>query len=907
MRSSLVSESRPRRLKSFDQIEDRFAESSTSFSESEALKASHWEMGEDARLREDVRFRQTPWGRWILSQTFLANDALYESFLKEHRSEIDLPGRLSEFSRVVGRKCVFCPADDRFVLSNDKLRLAAKELTGRPLIEDAVTDIEKFSTHLPVHSLRAAAASEPAGEWGPNTQEQHIETLGWVQVSVPGRRKLNERMFVAQIEGHSMDDGRSGLVNGGYAIFELWPEGTRQNLSVLVRASFSDPETGSYAVKKYVADTRNEHGEHREIRLVSLNPDKERFPDILLDPEDDVTVVAKVVQALSPSDFAQEPKRPRRPGRRNLSEPSELAARELKLRHTADSFFNDQVVDRESTVPSPDWKSRLVCLDAEAGGLAIETQALSWLPPFAKLLSIRMGSAEPIMVLASNLRNKTWRTPVLPSSSPYQWSADNELVDETLAEYEVPGLAPEICKLFRVNALGIGEEISGSTLAPGSNYRMLVPPHRKLDATAGDITFIGDGWTLWDIVLPTAPSENLRNLISDLGYQLGQTAPTARLVLRAPMAYEYTPKGEPYPVFHQTANPIVSISGVTCEHDKDLLMILASDKHTESAFLPPGSSWTVELGSLEPGRYMLQIVHERTSFEAVMLPFAITSSEPAIYPAAIKVSFDGEAIAETTDGVYVAEGNLANAFESSLQIQSPPCWSFNVGWDDGAFQQFGSINASTDGELDLSQLRQDLERRISTTLLSSLRLDACELGLVEFQHSRRLPFSELKTRLRTLFDSYGEAARQLDGQFQLLQTLWIKPILDLLGFGSKEATEAELHDLPVHLTPIRLISTRRINQGRIRKYADKALLITSPSADLNSIDRASARLFADQLCDDWDVNEVIITDGFRWAKQQAGARWQLKVFDLAEILSDNELNVFVDFVRTFAHPSAAQD
>jgi hypothetical protein len=907
MRSLLINEYEPRRLKSFDQIVDRFSETSTSFSESDALKASHWEMGEDARLREDVRFRQTPWGRWILSRDFLANDALYDCFLKELRSEIDLLDRLSEFFRLVGRKCVFCPADERFVLSNDKLRLSAKELTGRPLIEETVTDIEKFTTHLPVHSLRAAAASEPAGEWGPNTQEQHIETLGWVRVSVPGRRKLNERMFVAQIEGHSMDDGRNGLVDGGYAIFELWPEGTRQNLSVLVRASFSDPETGSYAVKKYIADARNEHGEHREIRLVSLNPDKERFPDIIVDPEDDVTVVAKVVQALSPSDFAQEPKMPRRPGRRNLSEPSELAARELKLRHTANSFFTGEPDDSDAAVLSSEWKSRLVCLDAEAGGLAIETQALSWLPPFAKLLSIKTGSAAPIVVLASNLRNKTWRTSVPPSSSPYQWSANSELVDETLAEYEVPGLEPGRCKLFRVNALGIGEEISGNTLSPGGNYRILVPPERTLDATACDITITGDGWKLWDIVVPAAPSERLRNLLRDLGYQCGEAAPTARLVLRAPVAYEYTPKGEPYAVFHLTTNPIVSITGIRCEHDKDLLVILASDIKTESAFLLPGSNWTVELGSLEPGRYILQIVHERTSFAPVMLPFAITSSKPAIFPAALTVSYAGEAIAQTADGIYVAEGNLANEFETSLQIQSPPCWSFNLGWDDGAFHRLGAINASPDGQLDLTQLSQELAQRIPDVLLSSLLLDAGELGLIEFQHSRRLSFSQLKVKMRTLFNTYGEGARKLDEQFQLLQKLWIKPILNLLGFGLKEATEAELHQAPVNIVPIRLISTRRINQGRIRKYSDKALLITSPSADLNSVDRTSARLFADQLCDKWDVSEVILTDGFRWAKQQAGARWQLKVFDLAEVLSNDELNFFIDFIQTFAHPSAAQD
>ena len=133
-----------------------------------------------------------------------------------------------------------------------------------------------------------------------------IETLGWVRVTLPGRR-LNDRMFIAAVEGHSMDDGKSGLVDGGYAVFELWPSGTKQNLSVLVRGSFSDPETGNYAVKKYVADERDEYGRHNAISLVSLNPNKERYPNIELQPEDDddITVVAKVVKALSTDESAK--------------------------------------------------------------------------------------------------------------------------------------------------------------------------------------------------------------------------------------------------------------------------------------------------------------------------------------------------------------------------------------------------------------------------------------------------------------------------------------------------------------------------------------------------------------------------------------------------------------------------
>ena len=62
---------------SFDTLLDRLGRSLTSLSESELLKATHWDLGQDARLREDTRFRQTPWQRWIRAEDLVANDALH--------------------------------------------------------------------------------------------------------------------------------------------------------------------------------------------------------------------------------------------------------------------------------------------------------------------------------------------------------------------------------------------------------------------------------------------------------------------------------------------------------------------------------------------------------------------------------------------------------------------------------------------------------------------------------------------------------------------------------------------------------------------------------------------------------------------------------------------------------------
>ena len=75
---------------SFDALVIRLARSLTTLSEHDLLQSSHWSLGEDARLREDLRFRETPWGRWMLAEDLVANDAFYRWLHAERRSSMTL-------------------------------------------------------------------------------------------------------------------------------------------------------------------------------------------------------------------------------------------------------------------------------------------------------------------------------------------------------------------------------------------------------------------------------------------------------------------------------------------------------------------------------------------------------------------------------------------------------------------------------------------------------------------------------------------------------------------------------------------------------------------------------------------------------------------------------------------------
>jgi len=126
---------------SFDALVTRLAESPTTFSERELLQPSHWSLGEDARLREDLRFRETRWGRWMLAEDLVANDAVYRWLHTEKRGSVALDAGLKRASQVFGRRCVFCADDPRFVLRHDQVHLSASELSRQPVVEDKLGDL----------------------------------------------------------------------------------------------------------------------------------------------------------------------------------------------------------------------------------------------------------------------------------------------------------------------------------------------------------------------------------------------------------------------------------------------------------------------------------------------------------------------------------------------------------------------------------------------------------------------------------------------------------------------------------------------------------------------------------------------------------------------------------------------
>jgi SOS-response transcriptional repressor LexA len=203
--------------------------------------------------------------------------------------EEDLTARLRELG---GRQVLEWLEDS---LSNalrmtDRKRATVRDFsfTLQRLYEDHVLAVEReparilpFVTHLPLYSLRAAA-----GSFG---QDMETEATDWV--AAPDGLRLTRDMFVAHVNGHSMEPE---IPDGSLVIFRYHPAGSRQGKRVLVWRRGASEDGGEFTVKVYTSEKRftRDGWQHSRIRLKPLNP---AYPVLELDEDTEYKVLGDFV------------------------------------------------------------------------------------------------------------------------------------------------------------------------------------------------------------------------------------------------------------------------------------------------------------------------------------------------------------------------------------------------------------------------------------------------------------------------------------------------------------------------------------------------------------------------------------------------------------------------------------
>jgi hypothetical protein len=888
--------------KSFDALVERASTLQLSFDEAAMLRDSHWALGQDARLREDLRFRPTPWGRWMLAVNYLANDFLYVRFQADRRSSAELAAVLSDCTGLVGRRCVLCAADPRFVVDGNRVRLSARELSGEPVLEPVAGPLERYTTHLPVHTLKATAASLPAGEWGGRAQDELIETLGWLKVDLPGRR-LNDKMFVARVEGHSMDNGRNRLADGAWAVFELWPGGRKGSDPVLVRGAFHDPETGSYALKKYVADERDAEGRHHRITLVSLNPDKDRYPDIELDPREDdaVTVVARLMQSLPEAGFERRPRPIAHRGRRDWKSDEGVLQVHQRLAESAERFFgatSGAPASDSSPVPSA-WSARLVCLDAESGGLHLEIGPLPALWRFVKKLVVCDPTGQTGAALASNVRSRPVTLRVAPAGGPWTWVADGfeDDPDIDLSALTVSGLQHDQANMFRVGADGTGSLVSTRELAVGQHYRLLLHPDVWARVPAGvEAANLPGDWRLLDLRPDPVSASSLQELLEALGLVLGESrADLGFAAATWPQEWRSNSRGEAYACFATGLDVVLQASGCVAEVPGELRLFVYGPSGVQAIDLPVRVASSVRLGGLDKGRYYCSLLHRMTSVPPVHLPFEIVGelSSPPAALFTVRIASETQRL-RPGEATTVTCGDLSALEAGAIEVSGPHGWPVEVWWKELGADRLDRLWLDDEGRLDVEALLTLTRERRERRQLGDLALVCAELGTAVLAHERCRKPDAIGRELEQLVAERAGVVAQRVGAFEQLQRLWFEPVCRVLGYELEFVPETPQDPAPAHAVLGRLIVAERTDGNVIPECRRLLVMVESLEIDLPS----TLLDWVDRQCHHHRVEIALFTNGLIWAAHRRRSRLPLQVHDLLQALESED--ALVDFLRDTA-------
>ena len=226
------------------------------------------------RLRRDWELLASPDDAEVLSE--LADDL---------QSEADTRGAAAVLRRLEEEASNSLRVTNREAITVRRFDQTLNELYRRHV----PAQVLQFRTHLPRYSLAVAA--------GPFiTNPEDIQADEWVET--PVELKLDEDMFVARIQGRSMEPR---IPDGSFCVFRRSVVGSRNGRLVLVRNS-ELADDNQYTVKRY-RSLKQEDGDgfvQTRIRLESLNPAYASWD--LDEDEEKYEIVAEFVRVLESTD-----------------------------------------------------------------------------------------------------------------------------------------------------------------------------------------------------------------------------------------------------------------------------------------------------------------------------------------------------------------------------------------------------------------------------------------------------------------------------------------------------------------------------------------------------------------------------------------------------------------------------
>ncbi|NDD62634.1 MAG: hypothetical protein EBZ36_01430, partial [Acidobacteria bacterium] len=776
----------------FDWLVERLSRERLSVEESEILA----EMGtgaDEISLRDDSRFRRTPYARWILTDLYLANETLFDYLNNSPVPIANLAHWLAGFERQFGLRSVFCQGDPRFVLTGSVLRLAKGELSDEPLIETLVGEGSQYVTHLPLLRLWDAVygydQTNPGNDILILDDSSAAQTLGWIRVYLP--TPLDRRMFIARIEDDSTLSKSGGVGRCDYAVFSWqWRESDDEGV-VLVRGLNGLTGRGFYCLRRVRRDGA-------QIILEPLNQDQARYPLMVLREADDhlLEVVAELRYALKPSMYNCAPV--------GVKEKDDCRAEHRQVRRLAtgvDKFFGRSGV-AQNAKPA-EMRAKVICGEPGPGCLQIEIGPFPSFPSFIHHLLLSGDGWEKEVEL-ERIRKRPVRVTVPPWVSRLSWrvarSADEVPID--LDSLGLDGLPTDQVTIFRLDNDEVGRLVKESRLALTESYRILIPPGRlaMLDVPP-PVVPIGSGWSVWSLDgMATANRPLLVEQLSELDLELHQEALPLDFVIVPPAEWCRMGGTGAYPRFLTSTGTVVSLGHPRASVDCQSSLLLLTPAGHQFRSIPAGSPPLLRLTDLKPGQYGLQLFDQDGVREPSERYFEVVEEAPDYPGATCRFALGGDWVdleagkerRESWTDLRLLDSPGGGKSPLMLRIEAPAGWPLTVSWRSASMEPLYRAHADQNGGYDIEAILAATHQRRHQLPVGELILDLRELGRVAIPHRRQMDLRTIHSALTELVIARGTMVQHARGEYLTTIPLWFEPVLRLLGYSTAECPRVDM-------------------------------------------------------------------------------------------------------------------
>lgn len=872
----------------FDWLVGRLTKERLSVEESEILAAMKTG-ADEISLRDDARFRPTPYGRWILTDMYLANEPLFDYLNNSPVPIANLEHWLNQFDLRAGVRSAFCSSDPRFVLTGSGLRLAKKELSDEPLIEDAVGEEARFVTHLPLRRMRDAiygyAETMPEDDILVLEDSPTSQPIGWIRVYLP--TPLNHRMFIVRIEDDSMLGESGGVGRCDYAVLSWQSRESAEERMVLVRGVNGLTDEAFYALRRVRRDGA-------QIFLEPINQDRTRYPLMVLNEADGdlLEVVAELQAALKPSMYDCAP--------RGL-----LAKDDCRAPHRQIHKLNDKVTNFFSKsklaggAKPTEMRARVICREPGPGCLQIELGPYPFFPSFIKQIRLQGDGWEKEVGL-EGIRKKRVNVTVPPWSSRLTWQVADSTLDGLidLASLDIEGLPTDRVTVFKLDQDEVGRLVKDTRLALTERYRILIPPGRLAAlAVPPPVVPIESGWSVWLLEgMATANRMVLVEQLSELDLELRPEAIDLGFVVVPPAEWCRMGREGAYPRFLTSTGAVISLGHSEADVVRELRLLLLSAAGYRFQNIPNGSPPLLRLTDLRPGRYGVEVSDQDGGLDSGRLFFEMVEELPNYPRAGCRIALGGQWIDLEAGGALVRppadlrqlKGPGAGESPWTLEIEAPPGWPLTVYWRSGSLENLYRAHADLNGGYDIEAILAATQPRRYHQPVGELILDLRELGRVVIPHQRQIEVTAINKALDELVLTHAPVVRRSRGEYLTTIPLWFKPVLALLGYSIAESPAPAVFE---NGRVLRLIHEELTSRGYEKRVTRLIFLLKELPAELDP----HLRWQMDQILAQEGLRDSLLSDGLRWGARRFRSTLPVKVRDLEWIVGEQEK--FLDFLR----------